>query len=286
MGVGAILVVIIGLLAWRRLSEPRRPDLSPDVVAEVQSADGSELAQNTDSTTPPGENAEQSPSSEWHEVGPDGRPVEGGTNSTDQAPGTLEAVRPLGTSSPDVPPKQTESQSIESLPSKSPVDRPQDNLASKSPGANPSGEGRDPVKPPGRETDIKVPTQAPYQAPTRAPTQAPTQAPDKTPTAVEEEPEPAIEDLPVDKILQTSISLRFDVDPDDTFVLFKEVTESRFISIGRAEEWSGKKDARVFELPGPGEYYVRFRRSGRREVTYRLVASHGAGATPIVLRMP
>ena len=99
-------------------------------------------------------------------------------------------------------------------------------------------------------------------------------------------PEPApVESLPVEKTVSTSLSLKFDVTPEDTFVLLKEVGERRFTSIGRAREWSGKKKTRVYDLPGPGEYYLRFRSQGRREVTYRLIATHGAGATPIVLRM-
>ena len=107
------------------------------------------------------------------------------------------------------------------------------------------------------------------------------------PSPDDDEAVPEIEELPVEKTLQTSLSLRFDVSPDDTFVLLKEVTERRFISIGRSSEWSGKKDARIYDLPGPGEYYLRFRRQGRREVTYRIVADHAAGGpTPIVLRMP
>ncbi len=262
------LVAVGGFFAWRSFVQPPKPDLTAQTESDADEPPTANASAPAETAAP----SEEPDAAEWRELDP----AEDGPGGVESATGALSATRPLEDPGADrgESASQTESEAgpentVESPDRSGPIEPRQPPIEDRSPTA--THQPRNEAEP----RDDQVPSRS----------EVPEVAEPEPEVVPEPEPEPEIEVLPVEQTLQTTLSLRFDVTPSDTFVLIKEVTERRFISIGRAEEWSGKKDARVYDLPGPGEYYVRFRRQGHREVTYRVVAEHGAGATPVVLRM-
>ncbi|HVS02906.1 MAG TPA: hypothetical protein VMT16_09060, partial [Thermoanaerobaculia bacterium] len=99
-------------------------------------------------------------------------------------------------------------------------------------------------------------------------------------------PPPRQEAIAVDGEIATGLRLAFDVQPDDTFVSLREPQERRFRSIGQARDFpAGSKKAAPFQLPGPGEYYLRFYKDGMQERVYRVRAGGSAETTRVPVRM-
>jgi hypothetical protein len=99
---------------------------------------------------------------------------------------------------------------------------------------------------------------------------------------VKDEPEPAPADREperprpvVDRVVQSGLALEFRVVPPDARVLVDGTV------IGTALEWSGGKRNRTYTLPGVGEYEVKIRGQGLREVKLLVQASETGGVTPI-----
>ena len=55
--------------------------------------------------------------------------------------------------------------------------------------------------------------------------------------------------------------------------------------IGTALEWSGGKKNRTYTLPGAGEYEIKIRAPGLREVRLQVAASEVGGVTPIIANL-
>jgi hypothetical protein len=55
--------------------------------------------------------------------------------------------------------------------------------------------------------------------------------------------------------------------------------------IGRAKEWSGKKGARLYTLPGAGQYQIVIRADGMKDHRITVEASESGGITPIIARL-
>jgi len=115
---------------------------------------------------------------------------------------------------------------------------------------------------------------------------APAPAP-STPDEPEATPEPADRqpDRPrspagsVDRIVQSGLALEFRVTPPDARVLVDGTV------IGTALEWSGGKKNRTYTLPGAGEYEIKIRAPGLREVRLQVEASEVGGITPIIANL-
>ncbi|MDX1632050.1 MAG: protein kinase [Thermoanaerobaculia bacterium] len=101
------------------------------------------------------------------------------------------------------------------------------------------------------------------------------------------EPEDLLEKLRsrVDRELTTGLGLVFDVEPEDTFVLLRGRGDRRFVTLGQASEWSGGRDGRIYTLPGPGDYLLRFRDAASRNKLLLIHARPGAGPTTISVNM-
>jgi hypothetical protein len=97
---------------------------------------------------------------------------------------------------------------------------------------------------------------------------------------VENEPseEEEAETAPVDREIESSLHLSFQVIPDGAFVLVGRTL------IGRASEWNAanaKKGGRAFTLPYPGTHLVRIRHEGR-ELRLRVRTKPGAQGTTTI----
>lgn len=107
---------------------------------------------------------------------------------------------------------------------------------------------------------------APAPAPSTPAAPEPTAAPEREP----ERPRPA-----ADRVIQSGLALEFRVMPPDARVLVDGTV------IGTALEWSGGKKNRTYTLPGAGEYEIKIRGQGLREVRLLVQASETGGVTPI-----
>ena len=105
------------------------------------------------------------------------------------------------------------------------------------------------------------------------------------PTAAQESRLRAFLSERIDREMDTSTRLVFDVDPEDAFVLLRGRGDDRFLSLGQASEWSGGGDGRVYQLPEPGDYLLRFRDPASREKMVLIHASGGGGPTTIAVSL-
>jgi hypothetical protein len=130
-----------------------------------------------------------------------------------------------------------------------------------------------------------APTQA---APVRRAEPAPAPPPSRPEAAPEPEPDPEPEpedDQRFDRELQSSLSVKFAVQPPEAVVSVKREGDRRFTVIGRAGDYdAGKKKLPAYDLNGPGVHYVRIVHEGR-EVIYRLEAQLGAQVTTITANL-
>jgi hypothetical protein len=84
-----------------------------------------------------------------------------------------------------------------------------------------------------------------------------------------------------DQALATGLALKFRVQPEETFLSIKPEGDRRFISIGRAADFSAdKRKAPAYDLPGPGVYYLRLYHEGSERI-FRLQADRG-GAPAVI----
>jgi hypothetical protein len=105
------------------------------------------------------------------------------------------------------------------------------------------------------------------------------------PEPVEPEPEPEPVPTPsFDHEIRTGLAIAFNIIPDTARVRFKALDERRWTVLGQAKEWSGKKDARVWQVPDAGDYLVGVV-TETREVTYLVHAQPGGPNTPITLNL-
>ncbi len=129
------------------------------------------------------------------------------------------------------------------------------------------------VTEPRRETPTPIP--APTPEPQRPRVEVPVPTPEPAPPAEEPRPAPA-NDGPV---VRTGLALQFQVTPPDAFVRVDRTV------IGRAKDWSGKKGARSYTLPGAGQYQIVIRADGMRDHRITVEASESGGITPIIARL-
>ncbi len=127
----------------------------------------------------------------------------------------------------------------------------------------------------------QVPAPAPSSPEVRRPAVV---APAPAPSAPDErEPAPSapVEREPdrqrpsVDRIVQSGLVLEFRVAPPDAHVLVDGTV------IGTALEWSGGRKNKTYTLPGAGEYEIKIRAPGQRDVKLLVKASEAGGVTPI-----
>jgi hypothetical protein len=116
-------------------------------------------------------------------------------------------------------------------------------------------------------------------APEPPPRPAPAPEPAPAPPKVEPAPLPAF-----DHEIRTGLSIAFNVVPDTARLRFKAVGEPRWTVLGQAKEWSGKKNARTWQVPEAGDYLVGVV-TDTREVTYLVHAEPGGPAAPITLNL-
>ena len=138
-----------------------------------------------------------------------------------------------------------------------------------------------------RPTTARTPAPEPRDAapvPTRprpaapAATLPPPAEPEPAPEVPAPEPEPAER---FDQELSTGLALKFRVQPEETFLSIKQEGDRRFVSIGRAVDFSAdKKRAPAYDLPGPGIYYLRLHHEGNERI-FRLQAERG-GAPAVI----
>ncbi len=161
---------------------------------------------------------------------------------------------------------------------------------------------RPPIPPPGageqaarREERLERPAPTPSQAsrgaaaiapptaavPDRAAAEVPVRTVAPAPTAAEPAPDssPADERPAVDRQLNSGLFLAFRVTPPDAHVLLGRTV------IGRAEDYSGVKGKKPYQLPGPGEHLIRLRKPGMREMRIGVVASEAGSTTQVVARL-
>jgi hypothetical protein len=79
----------------------------------------------------------------------------------------------------------------------------------------------------------------------------------------------------VDRVVQSGLALEFRVTPPDARVLVDGTV------IGTAQEWSGGKKNRTYTLPDAGEYEIKIRAPGMRDLRLLVQASETGGVTPI-----
>ena len=103
----------------------------------------------------------------------------------------------------------------------------------------------------------------------------------------DEQPPASPEDLFANVVLasdiESGLDLSFQIEPKDSFVLFKAPGDTRFNQIGRAEEYdTRKRRRRPFTLPGPGDYLFMLRRDGSADYYFRVRASAGRSGPTVV----
>jgi serine/threonine protein kinase len=131
------------------------------------------------------------------------------------------------------------------------------------------------------------PSAAPSPAPITPEVRRPVPTPPAPAPAVPDEPAPEaapVERVPgparaADRVVRSGLALEFRVTPPDAMVLVDGTV------IGRALEWSGGKRNRTYTLPGAGDYEVKIRAQGLREVRLLVQASEAGGVTPIFARL-
>jgi hypothetical protein len=106
-----------------------------------------------------------------------------------------------------------------------------------------------------------------------APAPAPNIPDEPAPAPADREPERPRSTA--DRDVQSGLNLEFRVVPPDARVLVDGTV------IGTALEWSGGKRNRTYTLPGAGEYEIKIRGQGLREVKLLVEASETGGVTPI-----
>jgi hypothetical protein len=80
--------------------------------------------------------------------------------------------------------------------------------------------------------------------------------------------------------METGLTLDFQVEPEDAFILMRDPDASRGTLLGRAA------DQPTYTLPGAGEYYLMFRKEGMEEYRIRLHAeAAGPSRTPVAVRL-
>jgi hypothetical protein len=132
----------------------------------------------------------------------------------------------------------------------------------------------------------------PRPAPTRAAPARPAEPvaePPARPAPVpppDPDPEPEPQDAPrFDREIQSSLAVKFAVQPPEAVVSVRREGDRRFTVIGRAGDYdAGKKKLPAYDLNGPGVHYVRIVHEGR-EVIYRLEAQLGSQVTTITANL-
>jgi hypothetical protein len=82
-----------------------------------------------------------------------------------------------------------------------------------------------------------------------------------------------------DQVVRSGLKVAFRVVPADAHVLVGRTV------IGTAEDWSGTKDARAYDFPGPGLYFVRLRKQGMKDYKIAVQAEARSGVTTIAARL-
>jgi hypothetical protein len=139
-------------------------------------------------------------------------------------------------------------------------------------GSNPTRPDRAPTVPSAPE--VRRPVEA-APAPVPAPVVEDREA-SVTPAEREpDRPRPSADRPSADRVMQSGLALEFRVTPPDARVLVDGTV------IGTAREWSGGKRNRTYTLPGAGEYEIKIRAPGVREVKLLVQAGETGGVTPI-----
>jgi hypothetical protein len=76
-----------------------------------------------------------------------------------------------------------------------------------------------------------------------------------------------------DRVLRSGLELAFRVQPPDAILLLDGGV------IGQAEEWSGRKGARAYTLPGTGAHLIKIKKSGMKDYRINVEASGTRGVT-------
>ncbi|HKH43709.1 MAG TPA: serine/threonine-protein kinase [Thermoanaerobaculia bacterium] len=181
-------------------------------------------------------------------------PSQGPAQETAQ--GTLAEKPEAAAESPVPAPKNPEPQSAREIPAREQRVEP--------PPAPSAPETRRPVP--------VAPAPAPSVPDEPAAAPEPTERTDRSDRTDQEivKPRPA-----ADRVVQSGLSLEFRVMPPNAHVLVDGTV------IGTALEWSGGRKNRTYTLPGAGEYEVKIRSQGLREVRLLVQASESGGVTPI-----
>ncbi len=144
--------------------------------------------------------------------------------------------------------------------------------------AKPVPESPKPAPVPSNPEPAPKPRQTAPEPPTR-----PVAEPEPKPAPTEPEPAPA--PMPAfDHEIRTGLSIAFNVVPDTARLRFKALGDARWTVLGQAKEWSGKKNARTWQVPEAGDYFVGVV-TDTREVTYLVHAEPGGPAVPIALNL-
>ena len=120
-------------------------------------------------------------------------------------------------------------------------------------------------------------------SPAPAAASAPAGGPEPPP-ASPSEPESAPDVPPVvaqqaDQVIQSGLRVAFRVTPADAIVVVGRTV------LGPAEDWSGAKGSRTYDLPEPGRYFVRLRKSGMKDYKIAVQADARSGVTTIAARL-
>jgi hypothetical protein len=211
----------------------------------------------------------------FREKGTAANVAQSGTASSAPSTGPL-AGPSTGTVNPSLPsqdPAQVPSQN--EPPTKVPAEKP----APQEPRETPVRDERAQEPPPATpDRRPQVPPPAPSSPETRrpvdvAPVPAPSAPSEPEPAPVDRQPEKPRPS--VDRVVRSGLNLEFRVTPPDARVLVDGTV------IGTALEWSGGRKNRIYSLPGAGEYEVKIRSQGLREVKLLVQASEAAEVTPI-----
>jgi hypothetical protein len=132
------------------------------------------------------------------------------------------------------------------------------------------------VRPP--TTPIRPTPSTPDPVPTRP---VPADPEPSEPRRPVDEPRAPVANLRFDREMDTGTALLFEIQPDDAFLLLKEVGESRSSSIGRASEYKSGKDSRPYRLPDSGDFLLTIRKDGADDVVLLLHADGGRGTTKV-----
>ncbi|MFL6193145.1 MAG: protein kinase domain-containing protein [Thermoanaerobaculia bacterium] len=205
--------------------------------------------------------------SQRNEPGPASPETSAEPVTSDAAPGPVPATSESG--SPNGSPLPANSQPIASQPIAS-----QPNTAVPTTSIEPVKPSSPPrTTPPGPSTPAEAAPRRPEPPAVQPRTEtAQPAAPEPAPVR---EPEPSPAPAPdADQSIRTGMTVAFRITPPDAQVLVDGT------SMGMAQDWSGQKGARTFTFPDPGNYLVKIKKPGMKDL--RIAVEAGAGGAAFI----